>query len=613
MATTLEPTASATKSTGLATNRNKSQFWRNTAPVDVATDKQWTLWSRHLSKRRTPKPLIELCRASESPLRWGLAAEGITAQAAELLAVVDRLKSGAKGISRFDAGKAGKSLSVWLKGTRALPQSIGFALECLAVAQLLPAVADEVSEEVWWKLADELWQVAQSAADWGIDSELPPEQGLAQQLLVGELPLTLAYLLPEIRPLYKLRENAREALAEGIVELTNGQGQVRGPYLSVLRPLLACWTRCRALGQQLKKGSWNRKAQDQFEWTVTQSLCLSTANGSPLLGQPNDASWTPEFLASLLEQGGDRTDISAANAIFGKKLTRLITGKENDRIPETSDNCEWAGVATMRTQWQRTAPAVAIDYSSPDLKLEVWSGSERLFGGVWDWNTAVDGKLLEPVGTWEECCWFSDDDADYLELSIELSAGARLERQIMLARDELFLLLADNIHDSGGGEVSHRMRLPLEPGVEFQPEEETREGLLTAGKKVARVLPLALPEWRVDPRVGELTVDKGHLQLEQQRSGNHLACPLFIDLKRSRSAKPCTWRQLTVAQDLEIQPHDVAVGYRAQCGKDQWLIYRSLAAKANRTLLGQNLSSECMIGRFLAPSGEVDELLEIEG
>ena len=153
----------------------------------------------------------------------------------------------------------------------------------------------------------------------------------------------------------------------------------------------------------------------------------------------------------------------------------------------------------------------------------------------------------------------------------------------------------------------------MDPAVEFQPEKETREGLLSAGKTMARVLPLALPEWRVDCRFGELTAGKVHLQLEQQRPGHNLACPLLIDLKRSRAGKPCTWRQLTVAESLEIQPHDVAVGYRAQCGRDQWLIYRSLAAKANRTLLGQNLSSECLVARFLAPAGEIDELVEIEG
>ena len=202
---------------------------------------------------------------------------------------------------------------------------------------------------------------------------------------------------------------------------------------------------------------------------------------------------------------------------------------------------------------------------------------------------------------------------DYLELSIELTAGARLERQILLARDELFLLLADNIHGNGPGNISHCMRLPLDNSVSFVPEQETREGLLTAGKPIGRVLPLALPEWRTDPRFGELTMTEGRLQLEQQRLGENLACPLLVDLRRSRLSKQCTWRQLTVAEALEIQPHDVAVGYRAQCGKQQWLIYRSLTEPANRSLLGQNLSSECLVARFLAPSGEIDELLEIEG
>ena len=623
MATTIEPMPPAVESTSLAAGRRQTSFWRNVAPENIAQDNQWPFWSRHLNKRRTVKSLADLCQAGQSPLRWGMAIGVLTSQAVELLSLADQLKKGQlktgqlktkpKDKSRFDANKAVKSLSKWLKGTRALPQSIGFAIECLAVAHLLPAVAGEASEKVWWQLVDELWQVTQSAADWRIDSEMPPEQGLAQQLLVGELPLTLAYLLPEIRPLYKLRENAHDALSEGLVELTNGEGQVRGPYLAVLRPLLACWTRCRILGQQWKKGSWNRKAQEQYAWAVTQSLCLSAADGRSLLGQPHDASWTPEFLASVLGQGGDRSNLSAANAIFSKKLTRLVTGKEDDCIPETSDNCEWAGVATMRTDWQRSAPAVVVDYSTPDLRLEIWSGTERLIGGSWEWETTVNGKRLEPVGPWEETCWFSDEDADYLELSIELAAGARLERQIMLARDEMFLLLADYVHETGGGKVSHQFRLPLDPAVKFQPEKETREGLLTAGKTVARVLPLALPEWRVDCRFGELTASKGHLQLEQQRPGHNLACPLLIDLKRSRAGKPCTWRQLTVAESLEIQPHDVAVGYRAQCGRDQWLIYRSLAPKANRTLLGQNTSSESLVARFLAPAGEIDELVEIEG
>jgi hypothetical protein len=68
-----------------------------------------------------------------------------------------------------------------------------------------------------------------------------------------------------------------------------------------------------------------------------------------------------------------------------------------------------------------------------------------------------------------------------------------------------------------------------------------------------------------------------------------------------------------VAEALQIQPPDVAVGYRVQCGKKQWLIYRSQAARGNRTVLGQNTSSEFLAARFLSPSGDVEQLIMVEG
>ena len=93
--------------------------------------------------------------------------------------------------------------------------------------------------------------------------------------------------------------------------------------------------------------------------------------------------------------------------------------------------------------------------------------------------------------------------------------------------------------------------------------------------------------------------------------GCRLYAPLFFDLDRRRMARPCTWRRLTVAESLAIQPDEVAVGYRVAVGKEQWLIYRSLAEKANRTLLGHNLSTEMLVAQFHR-SGEVEPLLEIE-
>jgi len=596
----------------LSDQASSARFWRSNASQEVQSVDDWQAWAGHLIRRRSPKSLEQLCGTKEPLLQWGISQTKFSKLSVELLSIAHRQGTRSEGKAKPRKKQIKQVLTKWLDGTRSQPQTIEFAMESLAVAHALPLVTEAVGSDLWWKLLDALWQVVQSSTDWRIDVELPPEEGLAQQLLAGELPLTLSHLLPEIRPVYKLHSAAHEALSEGLAELLNGDGLLRGTHLAVLRPLLACWTRCRALGESHKKNCWNRKAETQYQCLATHSLGLSSPTGTPLLGQPHDAAWTPDFLQTVLRLGGDTADGAAARSLFSKNIVRSLPKKKSKFVPETSDHCEWSGLAYLRTDWQHNEPTVAVDYSKPELRLEVWAGPQRLISGVWASETTLDGKRMKPVGTWDEICWFSDEDVDYLELSIELSGGARLERQILLARDELFLLLCDYVIETTGGDICHKYRLPLDPKVVFQPEKETREGHLTVGKKVARVLPLALPEWRIDPRVGQLDASKGQLQLTQQLSGRHLACPLLIDLNKSRANKQCTWRQLTVAQSLEVQPHDVAVGYRAQCGKDQWLIYRSLDKPANRSVLGQNLSLECLVARFLAPSGEVDELLEIE-
>ena len=68
---------------------------------------------------------------------------------------------------------------------------------------------------------------------------------------------------------------------------------------------------------------------------------------------------------------------------------------------------------------------------------------------------------------------------------------------------------------------------------------------------------------------------------------------LFIDLRKDRFVRPVTWRQLTVAENLSIQPADVAVGYRVQIGADQWLFYRSLAPRATVRFWVITWSAKC--------------------
>jgi hypothetical protein len=156
--------------------------------------------------------------------------------------------------------------------------------------------------------------------------------------------------------------------------------------------------------------------------------------------------------------------------------------------------------------------------------------------------------------------------------------------------------------------------MPLGADICWQPEFETRDGLLVGGKARVAVLPMALPalpEWRSDPRCGSLAVDSHDLTLTQEAHGRAMCCPLFFDLDRKRSEYERTWRQLTVAEGMEILPRDIAVGYRAQSGDNQWLFYRSLGPCGNRTVLGQNIAGEFTAGPFF-DTGKYKEWVEIE-
>jgi hypothetical protein len=166
--------------------------------------------------------------------------------------------------------------------------------------------------------------------------------------------------------------------------------------------------------------------------------------------------------------------------------------------------------------------------------------------------------------------------------------------------------------------MKYRCRWPLAKGVSTIAESETSEGYLYDGKKIrALVIPPALQEWKIGTAPptcsskGSLEMGSADFTLIQSGTGQALYAPLFLDLSPRRSKRPRTWRQLTVAEKLEIVPADVAVAYRVQVGKKQFVFYRSLGEAQNRTFFGQNVNTELFLGR-LEKDRSMTELLQVE-
>ena len=86
----------------------------------------------------------------------------------------------------------------------------------------------------------------------------------------------------------------------------------------------------------------------------------------------------------------------------------------------------------------------------------------------------------------------------------------------------------------------------------------------------------------------------------------------MISLRGAHAKKPFTWRNLTVGEDLRIVGADEALAFRVQIGKQQWVIYRSLAQPVRRTALGMHTLSEFLAGRFDTDDGNFDPLLVVE-
>lgn len=278
--------------------------------------------------------------------------------------------------------------------------------------------------------------------------------------------------------------------------------------------------------------------------------------------------------------------------------------------------------AILRRTSQPPFDSFEVDYSQPDLRIDLILADRDVFTGIWTSTLWIDGQSLGVQGSWEEVLWHSDEDVDYLELELPLEGGWKLQRQMLLARNDQFLFLADALLGEEAlspdqtAEIHYQARLPLAEGIRFEGSSDSHDGLLLhRNKKLARAFPLAMPEWRNEHFAGELAVDDhqppASLAIRQAARGRNMFVPLVLDLAPTRFRRAFTWRRLTVAESLKIAPRDQAVGYRVQVGKEQWLFYRSLAWKGNRTVLGQNYSTEFVACRFL-PSGLTEDLLSIE-
>jgi hypothetical protein len=576
--------------------------WSDDAPrslrkkyVGPTNHEGWTLLRKHLAKRKRPS-LEKLIKGRRSPLFWAVPQAADAEQAQRLVDLLKRPRIAGRKTAGLD-----NAVVCWLSRAEVAPADVGFGLECLAWTGALVSLAEHLDEPTWWQLCNRLFAIA--------SDQRPCDDPLAVALLHGELPAALAYLLPELAAAESLLAVSRRT-AEDSVRAAGKQGGLDGRRLDAARPTLACWTRWRLISQQFDNALWSSAAERRYGKLVEYVLRLSRPDGRQVFSDADSPA---------LHRRLAKTALLLADRGKNRRLVRLLArGDHAGRSPKgrsarPSLDVESAGIALLKPDWSPKSPLLAVNYSGPKILTELNLGADRLFSGAIEVEVLVDGRPAVGRQHWKQVSWESDAEIDYLEIELTLSDDITIQRHIALAREDGFLLLADAVLGITPKKIQYRSTLPLADGVTFDPETETREGTLAyRGKPRARVLPLALPEWRSGPSCGTLESKDGALVLSQTTSAQSLMAPLFVDLDRRRLKHQLTWRQLTVAEDRQIVPPDVASGYRVQIGKAQWLLYRSLSDVGIRTVLGKNLMHEFLLGRFRS-SGKIKTLMEIEG
>lgn len=489
-----------------------------------------------------------------------------------------------------------------------------------AVSQLLPAEhtlsaiecasrLDEAASE------DELIQWISLLREKIAAGSHEPFDFLEQQQLLVELPLTMAHMLDLVLDTSAVVDLAVESLT-GLVDITlDTDGWPSNDIMADFGPLCASWYRSLRLIDAFGKLKRDDSKCEAISGLPRQLMRLLRGDGT-LMMSAAPKELPDEMLSAMLELSTDLTD----QLILERTGKRPVKPRPNRVALDRSLNSvsAWGGNFLLHDGWERNACKIAAMYDRSGFSIEVGKKKSLILGESFP-EVSLSGQPLAIEGEPELLVSLCDDSVAFAEVQWTMSGGVKLQRHVILSLEDKFAWIGDVIlpPDGAGHEFDYRCRWPLASGISTIAESETNEGYLYDGKKIrALVIPPALKEWKTErptgaTRAGRLELEDTSFTLAQSGTGQAMYVPMFLDLSPRRSKLQRTWRQLTVAEKLEIVPTDVAVAYRVQVGKKQFVLYRALGEAQNRTFFGQNVNTELFLGR-LEKDRSMTELLQVE-
>lgn len=501
----------------------------------------------------------------------------------------------------------------WIETADAYPES---ALGLITLAWHIPDHARRAGND--W-----LTQWLQSASDLLAKSKVDRRESILCQLVVHcELPLLIGLATSASkRTVLAEASKAMDFLAEFLERSEDNAAPWLAHGAIYLRAALASVLRCRVLANSLGLRKWYPSQQKALAGLLTHAARWARPDGTQLLGAGSLSPRSKAIWEALMSLSKSNQGTRAAFTLSGIGEGRRTDAKKSVRpvsLPALTNYSKTANTVVMQSDWREKSCRIATDFSDTDICLEVLGPKgEPVLAGDWTLNVQLDGQAQMRLDDWQEVCWFSDDDVDYLELETQFGQYARIQRQIVLMREARLLLLADSLLSDVEDVWTLESSLPLAAGCEFKPESKTTEGFIHNARGIeCLTLPMHLPEWKrqlsQQNSNSTLLEDEGRLVSRCETRTNRAYMPVVLSIGKSKILNQYTWRPLTVADNLRIVGSNEAVAFRLQINSDQYLFYRSLAEATRRTALGMHTMSDFYIGKFDADDGEVDTIVEVE-
>lgn len=441
-------------------------------------------------------------------------------------------------------------------------------------------------------------------------------------LLHVELPCWIANVFWPIANLSERDAGLDAQVAGALAMLQGSDGSIHARFVPELGQWIGTLLRCVVLDGSRETPRISVQTRGRISDLLIRATALLGPCGEFPWSEP-DAETLPLLAAAARVCGFSRGTATRqrlkelAETTAGEASRGGLKPTSRKRLRKLrSFQSDWGKTASLASDQAGSTARAVVRHHEPNPELLVEIEGVPLLRGPWTTALSIDGKRLSETLQWECSCWYSEPDADFVELSATVRPDCVVIRQVLVAKKQGWILLADEVQAPEHA-IEYASVLPLASGWEAFEDAATREFALLpelgseAKEPRVRVCPLDLPQDKVHPASGGFQCEPGEIRLARQARGGLYAATL-LEWHRDNVEEGVDWNALTVAEDGRVMTSDEAVGYRIRIGERHLAFYHSLTrARIGRSVLGLHTLSETVAATF-TPEGILKALVEVE-